>query len=200
MPNVDIEIDVHESDLVALEEALMDGLGDGIDDSLAWMVRKGTHRAKSRIRATDRVWRRKVYHGWQHSDRQVGDTEGHAEIVNVADHAAIVDKGLAPQGIIRGANPQVQHIIQWVSETLFPKPNTSDPSNWDPELEALASAYSPGYVLTAFAVKEKIDKEGYPGIDFTGAAERYLKKMGPMVVHRKVEKHMNRELRKRGLK
>jgi hypothetical protein len=70
---------------------------------------------------------------------------------------------------------------------------------WDNDLQDLADEYSPGYVITAFAVKETMEEEGRPGIHFTETTEAYLRKIGPMIVKNKVEKHMNRELRKRGL-
>lgn len=68
--------------------------------------------------------------------------------------------------------------------------------NWDPELQALADEYSPGYVITAFAVRESIDEEGYPGIHFTDTTEAYLKQIGTPIVKMKVEKHMRKELAK----
>lgn len=71
--------------------------------------------------------------------------------------------------------------------------------NWDPDLKALADEYSPGYVITAFAVREKIANEGYPGIHFTDTTEAYLMQIGKPMVKNKVEKHMNRQLREAGL-
>lgn len=71
--------------------------------------------------------------------------------------------------------------------------------NWDSSLQDLAEEYSPGYVITAFAVKETMEKEGRPGIHFTETTKTYLRQIGPMIVENKVEKNMNRELRKRGL-
>jgi hypothetical protein len=72
--------------------------------------------------------------------------------------------------------------------------------SWDPDLQDLADEYSPGYVITAFAVRESIAEEGYPGIHFTETTEAYLKQIGTPMVKNKVEKHMNQELRKAGLK
>lgn len=72
--------------------------------------------------------------------------------------------------------------------------------DWHPDLQRLAAEYGPGYVITAFKVKSKIDQQGYRGIDFTGTAETYLQRVGPMVVQRKVEAAMNQKLRERGLK
>lgn len=72
--------------------------------------------------------------------------------------------------------------------------------DWDPQLQALASAYSPGMVITAFAVKQGLEDKGYPGIGFMETTEQYLETVGPMIVKSKVEKQMNNELRKAGLK
>jgi hypothetical protein len=71
---------------------------------------------------------------------------------------------------------------------------------WNPELQELADTYSPGYVITAFAVREKLDEEGYEGIHFTETTESYMKQMGKTWIKSKVEKHMNRQLRQAGLK
>jgi hypothetical protein len=72
--------------------------------------------------------------------------------------------------------------------------------DWHPELRELASEYSPGYVITAFAVKNKIDQKGVKGIHFTDTTESYLEQIGHPMVRNKVEKHLNKELRKAGLK
>jgi len=205
MSDIDIDVEVSDTDLANLEDALMEGLEDGMEESIAWMVRNGQHKAKSRIRSTDRVWRRRVYHGWKQQETVVTETgggvEGDGGLINTADHAKVVDVGLAPAGTIEGANPKVQDIIQWVSENLYPAPHAGvNLEDWHDDLQALAAEYSPGYVMTAFAVKHKLDEKGYPGIDFTGAAESYLRQVGPMVVQRKVEKRMNRKLRQYGLK
>lgn len=71
---------------------------------------------------------------------------------------------------------------------------------WHPDLQKLAAEYSPGMVVTAFAVQQHLEQNGYPGIGYMEAAERYMSQYGPMVVHRKVEKHMERQLRQKGLK
>ncbi len=44
--------------------------------------------------------------------------------------------------------------------------------NWHPDLQELAEEYSPGYVLTAFAVRSDIKEEGYPGIHFRRRQKR----------------------------
>jgi hypothetical protein len=79
----------------------------------------------------------------------------------------------------------------------------ADTDEWDPQLEALAAEYSPAMVVTAFAVKEGLEEDGYEpvnGIGFMETARRYMKKYGPMLVKNKVKKQMNRELRAAGLK
>lgn len=68
--------------------------------------------------------------------------------------------------------------------------------NWDSDLQALANEYSPGYVLTAFRVRNKIAKHGYKGIHYTDKTESYLKQIGSPQIVLKVEKHMRKELRK----
>lgn len=67
--------------------------------------------------------------------------------------------------------------------------------NWHPDLQELAEEYSPGYVITAFKVRGKIDQEGYAGVNFSDAIKTDLRSYGPMLVKKKVEKHMNQELR-----
>jgi len=187
------EIDGHQR----VDDALREGLKEGLKETGEWLQRRGKRRAQERVRATDRVWRERVYHGFSDPD---GTTEGgtwEGSLRNEAPHAEIVEDGLEPGE----ANPPVQNIIEWVSDKLTPEPATGrDLSDWDPELQALAEDYHPGYVLTAFAVKEHIEKEGYRGIGYMDAAERYMSSIGPMVLHRKVEKNMERALRRHGLK
>jgi len=72
--------------------------------------------------------------------------------------------------------------------------------NWDPDLQDLAEQYSPGYVITAFAVREHIDEEGFQGIHFTDTTEAYLREIAHTTVKTKVEKHMNQQLREAKIK
>lgn len=72
--------------------------------------------------------------------------------------------------------------------------------DWDSSLQELADEYSPGYVITAFAVKNSIEKEGFTGVQFSKTTKSYLKQIGPPMIKMKVEKHMNRQLRQEGLK
>lgn len=68
--------------------------------------------------------------------------------------------------------------------------------NWHEDLQDLAQEYSPGYVITAFNVRDKIAEEGYEGIHFTDTTESHLEQVGPMVTKNIVEGHMNKELKK----
>jgi hypothetical protein len=71
--------------------------------------------------------------------------------------------------------------------------------DWHPDLQRAAAEYSPGYVITAFRVKEKLEDSGYSGIGFMQTTEAYLEQFAPMVVHNMVERAMNEELRANGL-
>lgn len=73
----------------------------------------------------------------------------------------------------------------------------SNVDNWDPELQRLAAEYSPGLVITSFAVREHIATEGYRGIKFMEGAETKMKRQ-TMNVKNKVEKEMNDSMRKHG--
>ena len=68
--------------------------------------------------------------------------------------------------------------------------------DWHPDLQELAAEYSPGYVITAMAVRQKIDEEGVPGIHFTETTSAYMKQIGSPMVKAKVEHHMQKEIDK----
>jgi hypothetical protein len=73
--------------------------------------------------------------------------------------------------------------------------------DWDPALRELATEYSPGYVLTAFAVRESIAEEGYPGIHFTEKTEDFIEREALLgYLERTIEREMNKELRHSGFK
>lgn len=187
----DLEVEVEGER--RMEKALEEGLEAGLRDSIAWLLRNGISESKDRIRVTDRLWRKEVFRNWSMQWDQ-SEEEAHGRITNNAPHARIVDEGLKPGS----ANPSVQDIIPWVDDKLSPQPvGDRNPSEWDPELIALSEEYSPGMVLTAFAIKDHLEEQGYPGIDFTGAAERYMERVGPMVIKRKIEKWMQRRVRSR---
>lgn len=70
---------------------------------------------------------------------------------------------------------------------------TRNVEEWDPALQALAAEYSPGLVITAFGVREKLAKEGYEGIHFTEETEKRIRTQN-MNVKNKIEKQMNLRL------
>lgn len=64
----------------------------------------------------------------------------------------------------------------------------------NPEIEALIAEYDEGTVRAAFAIAQSIGEDGIPGIDFKGAAEDKMRR-NKYIVHRKCEKHINRNLK-----
>lgn len=200
MGDIDLKIGVDGADKVG--PALTRGLKEGLEEAGNWMLDEGEDKAKDAVLSADRVWRKTLKQGFRTEESEFNrNYRWKGEIENEAPHAEINEDGLKP-----GANPSVQDIIPWVDDTLTPngdaqaRASYSDISNWDPELESLADAYTPAMVITAFAVKEGLEESGYPGIGFMETTEAYLKQVGPMLVKSKVEKHMNRELRAAGLK
>lgn len=126
MGDIEVDVDVSTKDLVALEDALLDGLKEGMEDSLKWLRKRGKQKAKSHIQTHGRVWNKRVKNLWTKQGAIVtttgDDYHGTTAAIAVADHAVIVDKGLAPRGEIKGANPSVQDLIPWVSDKLGPSP------------------------------------------------------------------------------
>jgi hypothetical protein len=194
----DIEIDVDVSNNTALAgPALKQGLEDGLQDAGEWLLEKGEDQAKDAVLSADRVWRGTLKEGFRTRDKHSSDFYSwNGEIINDAPHARVNEEGRKP-----GNAPAVQDIIAWVDDKVVEgNPDTeSNVENWNPQLQGLAASYSPGTVVTAFAVKEGLEDNGYPGIGFMETTEAYLEGIGPMIVERKVEKHINRELRKAGL-
>jgi hypothetical protein len=200
MGDIELEIDIEGEDRVA--PALSSGLKSGLEDAGNWMLDEGENKAKDVVMLSERVWRGTVKQGFSTSENSFNRYyRWKGKIENDAPHAGIVERGLKP-----GSNPEVQDIIPWVDAKLVPDGDTqekaaeADVGEWNPELEALAGRYSPALVLTAFAVKGKLENEGYPGIGFMETTEQYLEQVGPRLVKQKVEKHMRRELRAAGLK
>lgn len=193
----DIEFNTSINGHEQIPDAIQDGVENALKETGAWLQRNGREEARDVIRGADRIWRRKLYYGWNTADGSItGPGEWEGTLENEAPHAEVVEDGLNP-----GNSPSVQDIIPWVNDKLQPHDlGKRDPTNWDPALQELANDYGPGYVLTAFAVKEKLEQRGYPGIGFMEAAERYMQRVGPLVLQRKAEKHLERELRKHGLK
>lgn len=188
----DIEIDIEMSGHGGIVPALADGLDSGVKKSGDWMLREGERKAKDAVLSADRVWRGALKRGFQ--TQEMKDSSPYVgEIRNFAPHAGINERGLKP-----GSSPPVQKLIRWVDDNVVPNV-TGDSSDWDPDLQALADRYSPGMVITTFAIKSELEKNGYPGIGYMEAAEAYLKQVGPLVVRAKVEKEMRRELRRKGV-
>jgi len=194
---IDIDVKRHER----IPDAIKNGLRDGLQDAGNWLLESGEGRAKDAIMSADRIWHRTLKEGFE--------TEGSGEftrmsgwkgkITNTAPHASLNERGLKP-----GSSPPVQKIAPWVDDKIaasLPRVTTSsyDTSNWDPDLQALAERYSPGVVVTSFAVKNKLEKKGYSGIGFMETTETYLKTAGPPIVKQKVEKHLRREMREHRL-
>ena len=198
MGDIDLKIDVSEA--FEIPPALKKGLKEGLDDSGEWMLDEGEDKARDAVLSADRVWRKTLKRGFSSEKNQLSRSyhwQGH--IRNNAPHAKINEDGLKP-----GSSPSVQKIIPWVDDKLgggLSRVTTTsyNVENWDPALQELAAQYSPGKVITSFAVKDGLEEKGYPGIGFMETSEAYLEKVGPAVVKRKVEKHMQRELRKAGL-
>jgi len=193
---MEIEIDVKRHSQIL--PAIQSGLSDGLKDAGQWMLDTGERRAKDAIMSADRIWHRTLKEGFE--------TEGSGEftrqsgwkgkITNTAPHASLNERGLKP-----GSSPPVQKIAPWVNDRIATgiAGNSHDTSNWDPDLQALAERYSPGVVVTSFAVKNKLENKGYSGIGFMETTETYLKTVGPPIVKQKVEKHLRREVREHGL-
>jgi hypothetical protein len=197
--DIDIDIDVEGAGKVG--RALRDGLRKGLEDAGNWMLDKGEDQAKDAVLSADRVWRKTLKQGFQTNENQFSRSyHWQGKIENDAPHAEINEYGLPP-----GTSPSVQDIIPWVDDKLTPNAKaqaSADSANvgeWDPQLQSLAAEYSPGIVITSFAVKEGLEEDGYPGIGFMETTETYLKSYGPTLVKSKVEKHMRRELRAAGL-
>ena len=194
-------VDIDGADRVA--PALKKGLAEGLDDTGDWMLDEGEDKAKDIILGADRVWRKTLKQGFTAEKDQLTSRyyRWHGEIKNTAPHAEVNEDGLKP-----GSSPSVQDIIPWVDDNMTPDGDAQDAAasanlgNWTPELQKLAGWYSPGMVITAFAVKEGLEEDGYEGIDFMDTTEKYLGGQGRLHIKNKVEKHMNRELRKAGLK
>lgn len=200
MGDIDIDVDVEKADRV--QPALRRGLREGLEEAGDWMMREGEDKARDVVLSADRVWRGTLKQSFDTEENEFSRYyHWKGKISNDAPHAKIVEHGRDP-----GNAPSVQQIIPWVDDKLTPnasaqrRAESADVNQWSPELEALAAEYSPGIVITAFAVAEGLEDKGYPGIGFMETTETYLKQVGPMLVKRKVEKQMERELRAAGLK
>jgi hypothetical protein len=198
--DIELEIDIDGAERVP--GALKRGLKDGLEDVGEHLQKEGVDKGQDALLSTDRIWRKRVYHGFETDTNQFNRYyRWKGEIHNRAPHAVIVDRGLKP-----GANPQVQDIIEWVDSKITPNADAqesaeeADVEEWDPQLQELAAEHGAAIVISSFAIKYGLEEDGYPGINFTGTIESYLEQIGKPHAKSKVEKHMNRELRKSGLK
>jgi len=197
----DIHVDVDVKNTNRVGPALQRGLKEGVKESGEWLLDSGEDKAKDVILSADRVWRKTLKHGFRKTEYGYTGNGWHGKLLNEAPHAEINENGLKP-----GSSPSVQDIIPWVDDNMVPNASAqasaeaADVGSWTPELQALAGAYSPGIVITSFAVKNELEKNGYPGIGFMETTEQYLQRYGKLLVEQKVEKQMERELRAAGLK
>lgn len=197
--NIDLDIDITGAEKVGPE--LIEGFHDGLYESGEHLLKRGREKAERDVSYARRVWNTDVLDGFateqdELKSRYVDYWSG--EIVNEVPHAAVVDKGLYPKGEITGSSPSVQDIMPWVIDHLSPaniEESEIEPDNWHEDAQDMAEEYGPGWVITGFAVREKIDKEGFSGIHFTETTEAYLKRIGPPIVKLKIEKEMRKRLR-----
>lgn len=199
MGDINLTVDVDGANRVG--PALTRGLREGLKDAGNWMLDSGEDKAKDAVLSADRVWRKTLKQGFSSEENQFSRSyHWQGKIENDAPHAKINEDGLKP-----GNSPSIQDIIPWVDDNLTPNAeaqetaNKANIGNWEAQLQALAVEYSKGMVITTFAVKGGLEEDGYPGIGFMETTEKYLSSIGPPMVKNKVEKHMQRELRKAGL-
>jgi hypothetical protein len=206
---VDIELGAGGLDTKIGEQfalASHEGISDGLDDAGDSMLDSGESHARDIVMGSDRVWNKKVKRGFQTEKPELQQRWYHyrGRLKNVAPHAKIVEEGLAPAGKITGSNPSVQDIIPWVDDEVQPnstaraKAENANPQRWKTPLKNLAEEYGTATVITAFAIRESIAEEGYPGIQFMEATENYLRSSFHRMIKMKVEKHLRRQLRQKG--
>jgi len=202
-----MKIDIDVEGATKVGPALRRGLSDGLEDTGKTLLEEGEDKARDEVMGAGRVWNEEVKHGFESEGADFQRFyHWKGKIFNPVKHADVVDRGLAPEGEITGSNPSVQDIMPWVVDNITPdadaqaKAEKANIGNWDPQLQALAVQNGKANVIAAFAIRDSIDKDGFPGIHFTDTTEAYLKQVGVMMIKNKVEKHMNRELRKAGLK
>jgi hypothetical protein len=198
MGDFDVNWDVRGIDKTM--KALTRGLEKGLDDTGETLLREGREKAVDEVIGYRRIWNQEVIQSFKtEEDDSIAMMRSYVwggRIFNTARHADVVDRGLAPAGEIEGSSPSVQDILPWVVDNLTPRNSDANLDNWSEDLQNLAGEYSPGYVMAAFAVRDSIEDEGYPGIHFTETTESYLKQIGTPMVKAKIKKHMRKELRK----
>lgn len=199
----DIHLDIDVEGAAGTGTALKRGFSDGLKDAGEYLLKKGEEHAIDYITGTDRVWLKRVKRGFSTQEPEFPRSyHWKGYITNSAPHAKIVDDGLAPQGKHGPASPEAQDIIAWVDSEVVPnaiaqeKAQKSNIENWEPEVRAMAESHGTATTIAAFAIAEHIKKEGYPGINFTGETEGYIRGLGTMIVRNKIEKHLRKQLRK----
>lgn len=69
----------------------------------------------------------------------------------------------------------------------------------NPEIAKMVAEYDFETVQAAFRIAQHIGDQGYPGINFTGKAERELHRNKGRVTWSKLNSHMKKELRSKNL-
>jgi hypothetical protein len=200
MGDIEVEIDVNKTELV--ESALRQGLSNGLEDAGDYLLEEGEDKARDNILLTDRVWRGELSEGFSTNEFDFNRWyHWKGKIVNSAGHAEVVNDGLSPSA----EAPKVQDILPWVKSEITPNASAQKAArnanleNWKPKLLHLVGWYGTAHVISAFAIQQSLDETGYPGINFMETTESYLRSLH-MIVKSKIEKEMNKELRKKGLK
>lgn len=205
----DIEIRVDDDKPLGpgsrFRKAVEAGFNEGFKESLNYLQKLGVQNALDIVMLNDRVWNKKVKNGFTTSTFSFPRWYNHqGKITNTAPHAKIVEEGLQPAGKISGSKPSVQDILPWVESEVTPNAEAQETAkkanigNWDVQLQALAVEYGTANVIAAFAIAKSIKDEGYRGIGFMSKTESELQSQA-VNVRNKVEKHINRELQKKGL-
>jgi hypothetical protein len=202
--SITIEQDVKRANRVG--SALRNGLSKGLEEAGDYLLDKGEEAARDAVMSAGRVWNKDVKRGFQQSPPDFHRYyHWSGTIRNVAPHAEIVDKGLAPAGEITGSTPSIQDILPWIDSEVAPNAaarasaEAADLDNWDPEIRALAEEYGTAEVIAAFAIAKHIKDEGYPGVQFVEVAEAKMRNQ-TVNAKKKIEREMERELRRKGLK
>jgi hypothetical protein len=196
MGDIELKADLKKHERVS--PALFDGLREGLEESGNWMLENGTRFAYDYVVAKDRVWNKQVKRGFTTNENQFSRRDHwQGTISNEAPHADMVEDGRPP-----GTEIDIAEIVPWVDDRLTPnsdareKAEDSNVSAWDQKIRGLAWTHGTANVITAFAVKRHLEKEGYPGIGFMDTTESYLEQVSGMVIKGKIEREMERELKK----
>lgn len=194
----DIELNADLKKHERVQPALRKGLEEGLSEAGNWMLENGENFAHDYVVGKDRVWNKKVKRGFTTNESEFSrTTHWQGTIGNEAPHADMVEDGRPP-----GTEIDIAEIVPWVDDRLTPnsdareKAEDSNVSAWDQKIRGLAWTYGTANVITAFAVKRHLEKEGYPGIGFMDTTESYLEQVSRMVIKGKIEREMERELKK----